>query len=47
VGAFTLNSSGDLTFTPASVPEPSTWFSMVLGALSLVFVRRRSGVRAS
>jgi hypothetical protein len=41
VGSFTLNSSGQLTFTPASVPEPSTWASIISGALFLAFFRRR------
>jgi hypothetical protein len=47
VGSFALNNSGDLTFTPASVPEPSTWASIIVGALSLVFFRRRGNLRVS
>lgn len=47
VGAFTLNSAGDLTFTPAAVPEPSTWFPVVAGGLFLVLARRRRSLRAS
>jgi hypothetical protein len=42
VGSFTLNSSGGLTFTPAAVPEPSTWVSLIGGTLFLAFFRRRS-----
>jgi hypothetical protein len=47
VGFFTLASNGDLTFTPASVPEPSTWLSLIGGAFFLGFLRRRRGLRAS
>jgi hypothetical protein len=46
IGSFTLNGAGDLTFTPAAVPEPSTWVSIIVGVLSLGFFRRR-GLRAS
>ncbi|MGA3169509.1 MAG: PEP-CTERM sorting domain-containing protein [Chthoniobacteraceae bacterium] len=44
IGSFTLNNSGDLTFTPAVVPEPSTWLSLISGALflGLFQLRRRS-----
>ncbi len=43
VGKFKL-SGGTLTYTdlvPQSVPEPSTWASIVLGAASLLAIRRR------
>lgn len=45
IGSFALNNSGDLTFTPEAVPEPSTWLSVIAGALLLVFARRRRGFR--
>jgi hypothetical protein len=41
IGSFSLDGSGDLTFTPASVPEPSTWASLIGGTLFLSFFRRR------
>ena len=42
IGSFTLDGSGDLTFTPsAAVPEPSTWLSIISGAASLIFIGRR------
>jgi hypothetical protein len=47
IGSFTLASNGDLTFAPASVPEPSTWLSLIGGGLFLGFLRRRRGLRAS
>jgi len=47
VGSFTLDSSGDVTFTPAAVPEPSTWASILGGGLFLGFFRLRRGHRAS
>jgi hypothetical protein len=40
-GTFTLESDGDLVYTSASVPEPSTWASMIFGAASLLALRRR------
>jgi hypothetical protein len=40
LGDFTLNSSGDLSFTSAAVPEPSTYASAGLGAALLLFFRR-------
>jgi hypothetical protein len=46
LGTFTLNSAGDLTFTPAAVPEPSTWLSLIGGGLFLALFRRH-GTRAS
>jgi hypothetical protein len=41
-GSFTLNNSGQLTFTPASVPEPGTLALAVISALGLAgaFARR-------
>ena len=48
LGTFSLNSSGDLTFTALSViPEPST-YAMILGvfALGFVMLRRRHQVTA-
>jgi hypothetical protein len=42
LGTWSLNSStGDLTFTGAAVPEPSTWASIVLGAAGLLTLGRR------
>jgi hypothetical protein len=43
LGSFSLNGAGDLTFTPAAVPEPSTWASVLAGALFLGFFRLRRG----
>jgi len=41
IGTFTLSSSG-LTYQAAAVPEPSTWATMIAGALTLLgFSRRR------
>ena len=39
IGAFSLGNTGTLTFT--AVPEPSTWATIVLGAMSLLAFRRR------
>jgi len=47
VGSFALNGSGDLTFTPAAVPEPSTWISIVSGTLFLGLFRLRRRARNS
>lgn len=47
IGFFNLNSSGGLTFTPASVPEPSTWRSAIAGALLLGVASLRRRIRAS
>jgi hypothetical protein len=41
VGSFSLASDGDLTFTPAAVPEPSTWASIISGAFLLGYFQRR------
>jgi hypothetical protein len=41
LGDFTLNSSGDLSFTSAAVPEPSTYASAGLGAALLLLFRRK------
>jgi hypothetical protein len=40
LGSFTLSSTGDLDFTAAAVPEPSTYATVALGALLLLFYRR-------
>ena len=40
LGSFTLDSSGDLSFTSAAVPEPSTYAAIGLGAAFLLFFRR-------
>ena len=40
VGTFSLASDGDLTYT-AAVPEPSTWASIIVGAVGLLAFRRR------
>ena len=45
LGTFTLGSNGSLTFSP--VPEPSTWLSLIGGALFLGFFRSRRSVRPS
>jgi hypothetical protein len=47
IGTFTLNGSGDLTFTPAAVPEPSTWASLFGGGLLLMFLGSRRKSRVS
>jgi hypothetical protein len=47
IGSFTLNDSGQLFFTPAAVPEPSTWVSVAGGALILAFLRFRRQRRIS
>jgi PEP-CTERM motif-containing protein len=46
VGAFSLASNGNLTFTAAAVPEPSTWASIIVGAAGLLAFRRRRMARA-
>ena len=40
LGDFTLTSTGQLEFTSAAVPEPSTYAMVGLGAILLVFFRR-------
>lgn len=40
IGSFALNSAGDLTFTPASVPEASTWAYVLGGGTFLMGVLR-------
>ncbi len=48
LGDFTISNTGVLTFTPAAVPEPSTFASAVFGA-ALLFVamrRRRQSSKA-
>ena len=47
LGDFSLSSAGVLTWTPAAIPEPSTYVSLALGAgLLLLVVRRRSAAKA-
>jgi hypothetical protein len=48
VGTFTLDSSGDLSFTAtaASVPEPSTYALLAIGALGAFLVSRRRSMKA-
>ena len=41
LGYFTLDSAGDLSFTTASIPEPSTYAAVAMGAGVLLFGRRR------
>jgi hypothetical protein len=41
LGTFALDSAGDLSFTAAAVPEPSTYAAMLLGGATLLSVRRR------
>ena len=46
LGSFSLSSGGELTF--ASVPEPSTWLSLLSGAICLgLFRRSRRAISAS
>jgi len=40
LGTWSVDSTGDLTFTAAAVPEPSTWASIVMGAAALIGIRR-------
>ena len=47
IGSFTLDGSGDLTYTPVSVPEPSTWASIIGGAIFLGLFRFRRSLHAS
>jgi hypothetical protein len=47
VGSFSLASDGDLTFTPASVPEPSTWASIITGGFLLGYFERRRRQRTA
>lgn len=42
LGSLTLDSSGDLLFTSAAVPEPSTYASLGLGAALLLWFQRGS-----
>jgi len=47
LGSFTLDSSGNLDFTSAAVPEPSTYAAIGLGAAFLLLFRRtRKSLRA-
>jgi hypothetical protein len=47
LGNLTLDSSGDLEFTSAAVPEPSTYATIGVGAiLLLLFGRNRKALRA-
>ncbi len=47
LGDFTLNASGDLIFSPAAVPEPSTLGLTALGgAMLLILARRRMNTSA-
>lgn len=41
VGTFSLDSAGDVTYTAAAVPEPSTFAAIGMGAAVLAFARRR------
>jgi len=41
IGSFSLDSAGDLTFTTAAVPEPSTYAAIIGGAALLLLVGRR------
>jgi hypothetical protein len=41
VGTFTLASNGELTYSSTAVPEPSTWASIIVGAVGLLAFRRR------
>ena len=41
LGTFSLDSAGDLSFTAAAVPEPSTYATALLGGATLLLVRRR------
>jgi len=45
IGAFTLGANGELLYDP--VPEPSTWLSVISGALFMGFFRPRRGLRFS
>ena len=46
-GTFSVDSSGDLSYTVAAVPEPLTWASLFAAVCALAFVaRRRSVARA-
>jgi hypothetical protein len=47
IGSFSLNSSGDLIFTPTAVPEPATWLSIIGGGLLLGLFRRRRSTPVS
>jgi hypothetical protein len=41
LGFFSLDSAGDLSFTTAAVPEPSTYAAIGAGAVILAALRRR------
>jgi hypothetical protein len=47
IGSFSLASDGDLTFTPAAVPEPSTWASIISGVFLLGYFQRRRSQRTA
>ncbi|HEY0256761.1 MAG TPA: PEP-CTERM sorting domain-containing protein [Candidatus Methylacidiphilales bacterium] len=47
LGTLNLNSNGNLVFTAAAVPEPSSWSMIGLGALTLVWSLRRRNQRGS
>ncbi len=40
-GTFTISNSGDVTYTPQGVPEPSSALMLALGGTALGFIRRR------
>jgi len=45
-GTFSLDSAGDLNYTVQSVPEPSTYAMVGLGALGMLGMLRRRSVKA-
>jgi len=45
LGKFTLDSSGDLTFTGATVPEPGSWGFLGLGTGLVILTRWRPATR--
>jgi len=47
LGTLSLATNGEITFTPESVPEPSSWLSILGGALFLGLFRLRRNVRPS
>ena len=46
LGTFALSSGGDVTFTSAAVPEPSTYAAVFLGAGVLILMGRRRSIKA-
>jgi hypothetical protein len=45
LGTFGLDANGDLVFKALSVPEPSTWASLLAGSGFLLLLRRRTPLR--